>query len=403
MKTQRPDDSVKVWHMVFLSLFGVGVALICGVIMVGLFPALLPDEPDSSVRQFAGQSLEVAFYASDGDLFSWLPGKVRPPEENTLLGRYTIAWDDDGFRVPVLTAEAYPIAAFGDSFTEGANVPTPWPDVLAAELNVPVQNLGYRAYGAHDHVQVAQSHLDQYERDWVLYAHFGGNDFHQAEQSPEQGAKDRALIESIPYLTRRAWDNVQQNFIASEAQYDYPMPVVIGGAYYEIALLDMFMWWQIAPQEGFEATRAYTVLGDTLDTITNHTNDETCRAFIFIPPKGILYFPFLGSAQNDLLAIAQRPVIRPDGTTQLQPHPYDISELEAVLESFNDQRDAMAQLADEKGWLFIDLLEPMAQAAAQGELLYYRYDSHWNQTGHDLAGQVIGDFMREANDCTPNL
>jgi hypothetical protein len=35
----------------------------------------------------------------------------------------------------------------------------------------------------------------------------------------------------------------------------------------------------------------------------------------------------------------------------------------------------------------------------QGELLYYPYDSHWNQAGHDLAAQTIAETMQSTADC----
>lgn len=386
------------WQRGVLIAFGVGLALVLLQVMVRLVPTMLPESASSPVRHYAGQSLEVAYYMTDGDLFSWLPGRIRPPQENVLLGRYTIAWDDDGFRVPALVAEHYPIAVIGDSFTEGANVPVPWPDVLAAELNIPVQNYGYHGYGPHHYAAIAQEYLPGTERQWVLYAHYSGNDFYQAEYSPTRTHTEQSLIDQIPFLMREAWQTIESELIATEDRYDYPLPAVIGGQYYELALLDSFMWWQIAPEGGFEQTRGYALLGDTLKTVAQQAGDS-CLAFVFVPPKGILYFPYLGTAQDDLLAIAQRPTIMPDGSTALQPHPYTMDERDAVLASFRDQRNAMAHLASEQGWHFIDLLEPMAERVAQGELLYYRYDSHWNQDGHTAAGQHIAASLRDVVDC----
>ena len=36
---------------------------------------------------------------------------------------------------------------------------------------------------------------------------------------------------------------------------------------------------------------------------------------------------------------------------------------------------------------------------AAGELVYYPYDSHWNQAGHNLAAQTIADAMRNIPGC----
>ena len=63
------------------------------------------------------------------------------------LASFVIDWDENGFRVPAMTADTYPIAVFGDSYTEGFNVARPWADGLANNLDVPVYNYGYRGYG----------------------------------------------------------------------------------------------------------------------------------------------------------------------------------------------------------------------------------------------------------------
>ena len=76
------------------------------------------------------------------------------------------------------------------------------------------------------------------------------------------------------------------------------------------------------------------------------------------------------------------------------------------IASLEDQRDALAQLAEEHDWMFIDLLEPFQQAAlergiAGEELLYYQYDGHWTPSGHELATEVIAQFMRDHSDDCP--
>lgn len=392
------SEGLRWWHRAILMLGGVVVAIVLVIGMLTLFPNLLPNE--AGREQFADEQLEIEFYYSDGDLFAWLPGRVRPPEDNDLVAQYSLAWDADGFRVPAMPADSYPIVALGDSFTEGPNVPLPWPDVVAQEMGIPVYNYGYRAYGPQENAQVAADFLPRDNRQWVLYGHFGGNDIFQAEVPEDALVQERTPVQLIPFLAGRAADTVEREVAQLEDHYDYPMPVTIGGFYYEMAILTAYMWWQVAPEEGFVATRAYAVIGDTLDTIEASTDDNTCLAFVFIPPKGNLYLPYMGYTQDDILGIAERPTIMPDGTVQLQPDPQPIEALPDVLESLYGQRDAMAQLATEKGWLFIDLLEPMEQAVAQGELLYYRYDTHFNQAGHTLAGDIIAEAMRNAESCS---
>jgi hypothetical protein len=49
--------------------------------------------------------------------------------------------------------------------------------------------------------------------------------------------------------------------------------------------------------------------------------------------------------------------------------------------------------------LFIDLLPAFEEAVARGDLLYYPYDTHWNQAGHNLAAQVIAEALRGEPGC----
>ena len=131
---------------IVLVIGGVGVAYLLATLVLALFPGLISgDEPYEREQQ--GVTVDMIVKVTDGDMFAWFPGRIRPPDEDAILEHFTLAWDNDGFRVPAQAAEHYPIAAFGDSFTEAPNVPFPWPDKLAEALDVPVYNYGYRDYG----------------------------------------------------------------------------------------------------------------------------------------------------------------------------------------------------------------------------------------------------------------
>ena len=100
--------------------------------------------------------------------------------------------------------------------------------------------------------------------------------------------------------------------------------------------------------------------------------------------------------------MAQRPTPLENGILVLQPdaRSKDSREDDAdLIAHLSDQRDAMATLAAEKGWIFVDLLEPFREQVALGELLYYQYDTHWNQAGHDLAAALIVEAMRQHPEC----
>lgn len=377
------------------------LAVVLVTLLLVLFPGLLPGA-NKAARQYASTTIEAEYYTSDGDMFFWLKGSVRPPETNDLLAKFTLSWDEDSFRVPAVTADHYPIAVLGDSFAEGANAAAPFPDVMAANLNVPVKNYGYRSYGPLEMQKVGVEFLPKAPHTWVLYSHFSGNDVYQAQWSEEDLIRERTPFLLTPYLARKAAENVapQLEPLDPDKHYDYPMPVIIGGNYYEMTLLDDYLWWQRAPVEGFEQTQAYHTISTVLAAIQAVLPASTCKAFVFIPTSSQLYFPYLAGGRRWLRPLAKQTTIVDDsGRMDLLPAPYEEADEPAVIAALDGQRDAMKKLAQEQGWLFIDLLEPFKQHVAQGELLYYPFDTHWNQAGHNLAGQVIADFMKNTPEC----
>jgi hypothetical protein len=90
----------------------------------------------------------------------------------------------------------------------------------------------------------------------------------------------------------------------------------------------------------------------------------------------------------------------PDGALTYEAAPIAPDEAEAWFAQLSAQRDALRQLTEGRaGWRFIDLTPAFVEAVGRGELLYYPYDTHWNQAGHDLAAQVIAEALRAAPEC----
>lgn len=383
---------------------GMAAACVLLVLLLLLFPDLIPARlrAGSYVRPNAGITLHVEYKLSDGDLFAWLPGKVRPPKEDAVLESFTLAWGADGFRVPARTADHYPIAAFGDSFTEAADVPTPWTDRLAEKLNTPVRNYGYRGYGPLETAKAAADFAGSEPRTWLLYAFFAGNDLSEANRTTPLEAG--SPLDLWPNLVRQVSGATPVPTPIPSDHYDFPLPVIIGGNYYDMGFLPYYMWWQIAPPQGFAASRSFQSVGNTMDTMSQAVSPNTCRALIFIPTKDQLYYPYIYATDHQWIrSVGQTTYIDDQGRLQLHDHPFSDAEEASLIASLTGQRDAIAQLvASKPGWHFIDLLPPFEQAVAKGELLYYQYDTHWNQAGHDLAAQVIADSLRAVPGCPLN-
>jgi hypothetical protein len=67
--------------------------------------------------------------------------------------------------------------------------------------------------------------------------------------------------------------------------------------------------------------------------------------------------------------------------------------VELARQNIGDQAATMAYFAAEHDIAFLDLSPTFQAVAATGVELYYPYDTHWNQSGHDLAAQSIAAHL----------
>jgi len=66
---------------------------------------------------------------------------------------------------------------------------------------------------------------------------------------------------------------------------------------------------------------------------------------------------------------------------------------ELARQHMDDQARLLADFAGEQGFLYLNLTSTFQAEAGTGEELYYPFDTHWNQQGHDLAAQTIASYM----------
>ncbi len=377
---------------------GVLAAVAFATLLLLLFAEVLLGPVDFYTRATPNQQMQVDYHLLDGDLFAAMEGRVRPPADNPVLAQIDIAWDAQGFRVPARSADHYPLLAFGDSFTESAITTTPWPDALAAALDLPVRNYGYRAYGPREIARVAEETAPQHADsppDWVIWAHFSGNDL--GDTDAERSRYDRTLVGVWTEL----FDNLTPTVIPahdSPAHFDFPMPVIIGGNYYDMAFLSYYLAWMLEPEGGYADSQPYQTLRESL-TRAAAAYPDSCRLLVYLPTKEQLYYPYIHpDARQWMRGIAQQPVVEAGtGDIWLRNTPVSAEDEATFIDSMTGQRDMLAALADSLGgWHFLDLTPTFAEAVARGELVYLRYDTHWNQAGHDLAAAQIAAFLQDS-------
>lgn len=382
---------------------GVLLTLALLTLLMMLFPRPFVGAIDYYERTEPNLTRELFFRNIDGDLFVAMPGRVRPPEREEMLAQFVIGWDADGFRVSETPADTYPIAAFGDSFTEAVNVARPWTDILAAELGVGVRNYGYRAYGPLEVARAAREVLAREPRDWAIYAYFSGNDLGDALHGPKVDTRSplavwRAFLDRFTPTQQTITPQPQ----LKQDGYDYPMPVIIGGNYYELAFLPYYWWWHVGTLDVFNNSRNFAVFNESLDAFAAAAESETCKLLVFIPTKEQLYYRYIHPDERQWIRAVGSALMLPRAgeAIVIQDAPFTEAEEAQFLEQLYGQRDAVQALIESKPeWRFLDLLPAFEAAVAEGRLLYYPYDTHWNQDGHTLAAQTIAEYMRAHPEC----
>ncbi len=396
----------RLWHILGIAgmmLGGVLVTLALLTLVMMLFPRPFVGPIEYYERTEANLTRELFFRNVDGDLFVAMPGRVRPPEREEMLAQFVIGWDADGFRVSQTPADAYPIAAFGDSFTEAVNVARPWPDVLAAELGVAVKNYGYRAYGPVEVARAAKEVLAREPRDWAIYAYFSGNDLGDALHGLKVDVRSPlAVWQAFFDRFTPARQTVSAQPRLKQDDYDYPMPVIIGGNYYELAFLPYYWWWHVGTPSVFSNSRNFAVLSESLDAFAAAASPQTCKLLVFIPTKEQLYYRYIHPDERQWIrAVGGELALPRDGAAiVIRDAPFTEAQEPQFIQRLYGQRDAVqALVASKTGWHFLDLLPVFEAAVAEGRLLYYPYDTHWNQDGHTLAAQTIAEYIRAHPEC----
>lgn len=377
-----------------LALVGLGIIIAVGMLygLLAAFPQLLPQ---ANERQ-RNQTMHVSYYLSDGDLFYHQPGEVKPPPEDVLLSEHVVNWDGDGFRVPAMTTDSYPIITLGDSFTEGWMVPSPWPDVLATELNTPVRNLSYRGYGPIEERKVMEEYGEG-QHQWVIVAFFEGNDLQNIATSLTDA--DNPNLTSI---VRDALQPERPKIVESpDGNYKYPLALYIGSDFYEQAFYEFYLWVLNADKSTYDDSRNLREFVGILGDIKEMAGDA-CVGVVYLPSKEHIYFPYAEP-------FGRRWVLEQGVETFLDEEGWLSGNLEApapvefdqVLSRLDNMRDSVGEAVTVADWHFIDLTPAFQDAAAQSQMLYLTYDTHWNQAGQTLAGQVVAQYLQTQTNCTP--
>ncbi|MBN1429248.1 MAG: hypothetical protein JXB07_12810 [Anaerolineae bacterium] len=382
-----------------LSIGGVLLALLLAQGIITLFPGLLPRflRPNPYDRRRSHpDDIEIAYTVSHGDLFIAQQGSIAPPPNpDEALSNFVLSFDEDGFRRPIMEAEHYPIITLGDSFTDDGHVPVPWPDVLAAELDIPVQNMGFQGYGPQDYVATMNRYGTREPHEWVVIGFFEGNDLPYAIVDEESAL-------TLPQVARQAFLAARGSYTTpdyGQGPWKYPIDMQLGNRTIPLNLFEFYLWFLNGELDVYENSLELAALGEQLASIQVDAKDA-CVLLAYFPDKSHIYFPYIADPADQSSVLSSAWQLTLDERARLHAVPTPTT-TEQLIGRLDNQSIAIGNLATHIGIHFVDVSIPMKQAAARGKELYYIYDTHWNPYGHELAGQTIADYIRSHPNCRP--
>jgi hypothetical protein len=391
-----------------LVVLGVGAALGLTELLLRWQPDLIPrgvrvSPPVRRYQAFDDNTYEVSL--SDGDLFHWMRGKIQPlsPDRDEVVASVRFTTDAHGFRNAPPERPTYDVVALGDSFTMAANVASPWPQQLAETAGRHVLNLGEAGAGPQQELAILRKYGLSKQPLWVIMAYFEGNDLYDA------GSYARA---SPLIITRVAWyfvtraeaaqptSSEESNEDFASHSYLYPMTLTINGAELEIGFFSAYFAWATVSEDTIRQSRNYELVCETiLDALELSEAAEAQFLLVYVPSKESVYLPLLDEKASLARVLGDVSMLELDSARFIQFAPQPVS-VELARHNTGAQASLLGEFAADHDIAFLDLSPTFQATAGAGAQLYYPYDTHWNQSGHDLAAETIAAYLEAA---TPDV
>jgi hypothetical protein len=346
----------------------------------------------------AHEQVNLAVNRYSGDLYSisCLSPASSPPVEPYQV-RYTR--DMHGFR----NAEPYPddvsLVVVGDSFTAAESIQHPyWQDITPSTLA-----FGTPGSGSVEQLLLLREYGLPHHPEHVVMAYFGGNDLIDSAHfyRTREAGKTLDTLQSYPF-----WDYLVTFHIALRLRSAlvpppaepclYPVQDEQGTS---LADYNTFLEPATIDEVALRDSHYFAITRDAIIAAAQETKAAGGEFILmFIPFKMQVYWQKLS------------PEVQQQISTRVAPRTIQGDELEMALvsglsteetaarlsQNLGVQRELLAELAQTHGFRFLDLTPVFEAAAQRGEETYFFSDTHWNQTGHDLARQTLEAFLAQA-------
>lgn len=350
----------------------------------------------------------IRFRVSSGDLSGGTAGFR--PEEDPILTEFEYRTNSIGFRNPDYKSR-YDLVALGDSFTGAAQVGKPWAESVGERLGMSTLNLGFPAGASTMQELVAFRTFGIPRKPKVaVLAYFEGNDLlESAEQEwphlPVLRPHKRFLMYDIPAIFKAWRKGLEVPTAPNPPAHPKSVRITTPGGPIEMVLEAPYVAVMGIPTADILASKNIQTLRRFIGQANAMAKDHGIRfVVVYLPTKPRVYWPWIDRdpiLRAKVLADQKTSIAFVSGWLShmpLDPKSKDFQILPQRLRQHrDDQRQVMEGLMKELHIPFLNLCPTFEERAAQGETLYYPYDTHWNQKGHDLAAEAISNFIAHLN------
>jgi hypothetical protein len=387
---------------VLLVLLGLTIALGLVEMFTRTFPNWVPSKvrvnpPARRVRALIDESYDLK--QSDGDLYDYMGGKIGPlsPDRDPVVAHIHMITDINGFRNSPPEKATYDIVALGDSFTRASGVPASWPQKLAEYSGSDVLNLGDVGFGPQDELKVLQQYGLKKRPHWVILAYFEGNDLYDAAAYEE--ANPFISFRFGRYILRQGIEAWKERTlggapVAAMPTYRYPITVTINKKKLEMVFFSSYISWLSLSKEEIAASQNYRLVRETILQMQELSEAAEAKfLLVYVPSKSHVYLPYLNDPDTVAKVFTDVPKLELDDAGFIQ-FTNKAATAELTHQYMDDQAHLLADFAEDSHIGFLDLTPILQEEAGTGTELYYPFDTHWNQLGHDLAAETINEFIK---------
>lgn len=346
---------------------------------------------EHGVREFpAWKQVDFEVTAQFGDLFSL---SCLSPEDAQPLTPYRLQYrtDSHGYRNAEPWLDQVDIIVIGDSFTAAEAIVEPYWGGISESLLA----LGLPGSGTVEQQRLFEAFALPRQPKTVVLAFFAGNDLIDSRLYAEMRARgelfgdrvqknkdlaDYSVLLRLLTLLKSEADKPPNTQSACHypqfAETEPPTPVAFFNAFLPMLGMDEQ---SLRNSEMFRLAR---------DSIADMAKTMKARGgeliLMYIPQKAELYWRYLSKESRQTIISEESKDQRWQG-------------LELIDVNLLAQRHLMAETATELEIPFLDLTVAFDDAIRQGLQPYFFADTHWNQTGHNIARNALLDFLNRSN------